>query len=34
MGKSLPNKLAAPNPAMTLLFQAERYWRGIVEPER
>jgi hypothetical protein len=28
------NKLAAPNPAMTSLFQTWRHWRGIGEPER
>jgi prepilin-type N-terminal cleavage/methylation domain-containing protein len=29
-----PNKLAAPNAAMTALLHSEYYWRGIVEPER
>ena len=29
-----PNKQAAPNPAMTSLFHAGRYWRGIGEPGR
>jgi hypothetical protein len=28
------NKLAAPNAAMTPLFQSWLYWRGIGEPER
>ncbi len=29
-----PNKPAAPNPAMTFLFQVGRYQRGVGEPER
>jgi len=29
----MPNKLAAPNAAMTSLFQLWRHWRGIGEPE-
>jgi hypothetical protein len=28
------NKLAAPNAAMTPLFQCGHHWRGIGEPER
>jgi hypothetical protein len=27
-------KLAAPNAAMTSLFQSGHHWRGIGEPER
>jgi hypothetical protein len=27
-----PNKAAAPNAAMTLQFQFERFWRGVGEP--
>lgn len=30
----MPNKLAAPNPAIASLFQSWRHWRGIGEPER
>jgi hypothetical protein len=30
----VPNKLAAPNAAMTSLFQCGYHWRGIGEPER
>ena len=29
-----PNKLAAPNPAMTSPFHAGHHWRGIREPCR
>jgi|SRR5882724_11404151 len=29
-----PNKPDAPNPAMTSLFQAGRYWRGVGDPRR
>ena len=34
MSTGLPNRLAAPNAAMTLLFQLWRHWRGIGEPGR
>jgi hypothetical protein len=34
MNNPKANKLAPPNPAMTSLFQAERYGRGIGEPDR
>jgi len=30
----LPNQLAAPNAAMTSLFQCGHHWGGIGEPER
>lgn len=32
--KKEPNKLAAPNAAMTSLFQYGHHWRGIGEPGR
>ena len=33
-GDETPNKLAAPNAAMTSLFQSRFQWRGIGEPGR
>ena len=30
----LPNKLAAPNPAIASQLHVGRHWRGIGEPER
>jgi len=30
----MPNKPAAPNPAITSRLQALRHWRGVDEPER
>jgi len=32
--RSKPNKLAAPNAAMTSLFHSGHHWRGIGAPER
>jgi hypothetical protein len=30
----MPNKPHAANPAMVLLFQSERQWRGVADAER
>ena len=30
----MPNKLAAPNPAIASRLRFGRHWRGIGEPER
>jgi len=32
--RTVPNKRAAPNPAMTHHFQSGCLWRGVGEPER
>jgi hypothetical protein len=32
--KKAPNKLAAPNPAITSQLHVGHHWRGIGEPER